>query len=132
MSSVHGKNFAPLCFAAVMFCVSGCGLFEEEFDIQPAPVARFEVKEMTGRRITFSVTCSWPNGCGRYSHFTSDLAGNQYNVKIFGVQPRPAACTQEIIDFSAQVKITAPVSGIYEFHFWQSETTSLDTSFVIE
>jgi len=134
MNSAYPKNLVGLCFAAIMFCACGCALFESDdgaFYTRPTPAERIEVKERAGRTITFSVTCSWPDGCGRYSHFTARQQGNEYTVQIFGGRTAAAVCPAVVIHFIAPVEIKVPAPGAYDFHFWQSDTTSIDTSLVV-
>lgn len=72
------------------------------------------------------------NTLDRYSHFTVRRNGNQFTVQVFGKEPAMGTCTTQVINFIAPVMILAPTSGAYDFHFWQSDATSIDTSLVIE
>lgn len=85
-----------------------------------------------GSSVTFTLRASWPNSCGQFSHADVGQAGSLYSIKIFGKQPADAVCAQVLSSFTTSLTIELPAPGAYRFRFWQSDTTNIDTTFVVK
>ena len=121
---------APSLFALTALLSCSTGTESEEMIVQASPVFRVEVTQKSSNKITFLAKAGWPNGCGRFSHFESSQVGADYQIKVFGKQPREALCTQAGIQFDAPVDLTIGQPGTYTFRFWQSDFATLDTTIV--
>lgn len=96
-----------------------------------SPVTSIVDVTRTGGIVTAWVWASWPNGCGRYSHYEIFSADSVRVITVYGQQPEGAVCTQGIIRYLTGISIPSLPSGSYTFRFWQSDTTTVDTTFTL-
>jgi len=102
----------------------------EEIITQKAPVLSFAVSSKSNNAISFKTKASWYNGCGRFSHFTSTKTDSTFYITVFGTQSKNAICTQAFIEFDAPVTVSISGRGNYTFKFWQTDSTSIDTTII--
>ena len=81
--------------------------------------------------ISLIAISEWNNGCGSVSHYTLLENQNDILIVIYGEEPKNATCTQAFIQFEAPVEIIVDGPGEYNLHFWQNDSTSLDTTIVL-
>lgn len=117
-------------FISIIFHFTSCEQTEVISDdiVARAPVLSVSVSSKSNSHVQFTAVASWHNGCGSFSHFTAVLKDSDFLITVFGKQPKDAFCTQAFIEFDAPVEITVPQSGTYRFSFWQSDSTSVDTT----
>ena len=84
-----------------------------------------------GYSISIAAIAEWHNGCGSFSHYTISKNSNDISIIIYGKEPPNATCTQAFIQFEAPVEILVDGPGEYNLQFWQSDSTSLDTTVVL-
>lgn len=94
-----------------------------------SPVTSIVDVTRTGTIVTAWVWASWPNGCGRYSHYEIFSADSVRFITVYGQQPEGAVCTQGFIRYLTGISIPNLPAGSYTFRFWQSDSTTVDTSF---
>jgi len=93
-----------------------------------SPVLSISSLTKTTNKVSFVAKASWHNGCGSFSHFTSTKADSTFYITVYGKQPLNATCTMAFIEYNAPVEIVINGLGKYSFKFWQSDTTSVDTT----
>lgn len=103
---------------------------EEEREIirRIASVDKIIGIEKTGNILFPVVWASWPNGCGRPSGNTIRQDGNTFYITMYGQQYSDEVCTQAFIRFTASAAIGGMSAGTYTFRFFQTDSTSLDTT----
>ena len=125
------KNYQFLLLVVLFsLCISACqnSTDEGEIIIGKSPVVSISSTNKSGNNVSFIVKASWHNGCGSFSHFTSSQTDSTFYITVYGRQSKNAICTQAFIKYDAPVDITITGLGKYKFKFWQSDTTSVDTT----
>lgn len=101
---------------------------QDDYIIRESPVLSVSVSSKTNDKVSFLTRASWHNGCGSFSHFTSTKTDTIFYITVFGKQPKDAVCTQAFIEFEAPVEISIEESGRFTFRFWESDTSTVDTT----
>lgn len=96
-----------------------------------APV--ISVKEINARNNIVSIlaVASWSDGCGSFSHYSVNSNNKDISIVIYVNKPSELACPAVMISFDAPIDIVVDGAGDYNFHFWQTDSTSLDTTFTV-
>ena len=92
-----------------------------------------EVKDISFGNHTVSMTAiaSWGNSCGSFSHYLVDKVETDITIAVYGEQPSDATCAAVMISFEAPINIVLADAGLYNFHFVQTDSTFLDTTFLV-
>lgn len=93
-----------------------------------SPVTSIVDVTRTGSIVTAWVWASWPNGCGRYSHYEIFSADSVRVITVYGQQPEGAVCTQGFIKYLTGISVPNLPPGSYTFRFWQRDSTTVDTT----
>lgn len=94
------------------------------------PVKGFKSIKKEDGKVIFEVYASYPNGCGSFSHSEYKQTNRDFNIDVYGKQKEGATCTDQIKTIEGVVELNQPLSGPYKYSFWQSDTSSLDTTLV--
>jgi hypothetical protein len=121
--------FSALCVFYISCSPTDTG---HEFLTLRSSVGSATVTSQSTSQVTFVAKASWHNGCGRFAH--ADIAQNasSFFITVYGTQPKDAVCTQAFIQFDAPVIVQIPSAGTYTFKFWQTDSTSYDTTWTIQ
>ena len=113
------------------FLVISCN---ETDDVTPVVIRADSVKEVTvsGITVDFIVTCMIPTPCYDYYNYEETADGMHYFIKFIAKHDGQSICPQVISSLDAPYKVIVPKDGEYIFHFFQNDTTSLDTTIVIQ
>ena|GEM_PF-2722296 len=84
-----------------------------------------------GRKVYFELASAFNSSCDEFSHAVVREENKDYLVKFFQRHKRDARCLTVMIDTQIRWSFTPLSPGEYRFHFWQSDSTSLDTTIVI-
>ena len=98
----------------------------------PSETTHQRITAKTSSSISFIAQAAWGNSCGSFSRSLIIKTDSTYVIKIFGKQPKSAICLAVMSSFDAPVTINIPSSGTYTFKFWQSDSTSIDTTLTIQ
>ncbi|GAH44286.1 unnamed protein product [marine sediment metagenome] len=84
-----------------------------------------------GQNISFEVICVVGNPCYMFSHL--DINSQYYDVfvKIYAKIDPEAICPEVVDSIKASGSYKPLSEGDYNFHFWQSDSASLDTTVVV-
>jgi hypothetical protein len=107
---------------------SGSGNYVEH----ASPVLYQTVVKKGGASVSFLLGASWGNSCGSFSRAEVTFDNSDVSVKVIGRQPKGAVCLDVMSSFTAPVTVALPKPGAYRFLFWQSDTSAIDTMFVIK
>ena len=127
------KNLlTPLIFVLVSILFSSCDDIVS-YDTIQRKTRTLSIEKITKGSYSFSIVAiaEWHNGCGSFSHYTVLENQNDISITIYGEEPQNAICTQAFIQFEAPVEIIVDGPGEYSLHFWQNDSTSLDTTIVL-
>jgi len=89
------------------------------------------VTSKSASAVSLVAKASWHNGCGYFNRADVVSQANSFLITIYGQQERDANCTQAFIEFDAPVNIQIPSAGTYTFRFWETDSTTLDTTFAV-
>ncbi|MBI9070851.1 MAG: hypothetical protein JEY94_04600 [Melioribacteraceae bacterium] len=117
-----------------IFIMVSCDLTNlgDEDVFRKVPVLKITSIKRDAGKIEFEVNASYPNGCGSFSHSEWTQRVTNIDVAVYGKQKDGATCTDAIITIKGKVELNEPVSGSYTYHFWQSDSSSLDTTLVFD
>jgi hypothetical protein len=118
----------------LVFIMSGC-LIDSGRDLPiPIPLAvdSLQVISNNGNNIiAFSVACTVPDPCWAFVTKNESLTKPNAFVQMIGKRATTDPCPQVLSTIKAAVDVYLPSSGTWTFHFWRSDTSSLDTAIVI-
>ncbi len=123
--------YSNIVATAILF---GCSNSTDEGDYieWATPVVSQEVKSKTSSLVSFTARASWGSSCGGFSRAVVAKTDSVYSIKVFGRQPKNAVCLAVMISFEAPVTINIPSPGTYSFKFWRSDSTTIDTTFIVQ
>jgi hypothetical protein len=70
--------------------------------------------------------------CWKETYYKSSIKGNDVFIKAFAVTDVSAVCPAVCVETEIPILIQLKVSGSYTFHFWRSDTSSIDTTLILE
>lgn len=115
-----------LILFAVIF--SSCSIWEDEKEIsQPFAVESITVNNVSRTGISLTAYNSCGSMCWKRTFVESRVNGFEVFVKTVAVFNEYTACPAVCVGTETPVFIKISSNGTYNFHFWQSDTTTLDT-----
>lgn len=125
------KQFIFIFIMAAMILISCSKTTElEKWEIRKMPTDSISIGQKTDTTIFFTARSWGSNGCYVYSHNEVNRIGSNVNITIYGKYPTEAYCTMALISIYTQMQIYVPKPDTYYFHFWNSETSSYDTTII--
>jgi hypothetical protein len=114
---------------AAIFC--GCGLLgsDSEWEEEKMYTDTVEIPSdgQVGEPINFIASSVFGDDCWEFSRFNISPSG--FDVYVTPYARRPAKrviCATVMTTVSGEGQFTPHVPGVYRFHFWRSDTLSLD------
>jgi hypothetical protein len=86
-----------------------------------------------GEPIVFTAISRFGDSCWEFSHFKTSRSG--YDIYVTPYAKRLAKeiiCAAVMTTVSGEGKFTPNIQGEYTFHFWRSDTISLDYTVTVE
>ena len=129
------KNMKMNIVTTILFLliIIGCDLLdnpEDETYLEgPAKVYNIEILGLTNNKIEFNVFAIVPTPCNYHSKTEKHRDKDDYYIKIFS-RYDGEPCTGNLWTIEVYVSVITS-SGEIDFHFWYSDTTSLDTTITI-
>ena len=128
------RYLRTISFIAFILITLNCNLFKDkDWIIMPARPYEVIIPDTVqlGQNISFELICEVGNPCYLFSHL--DINSEDYDVfvKIYAKLDPHAICIRDADSIKAIGSYKPPSEGNYNFHFWQSETSSLDTTVVV-
>lgn len=121
-----------LIIVSMLLFVSSCSLVDDDTEItQPFPVDSISVKNIARNLIEFTATNNCGSMCWKQTYAESSINRNDVFIKTICVFDGSAVCPEVCVEVKTPVSITLPSVGEYTFHFWQSNSASLDTTIAI-
>ncbi|MDA3861299.1 MAG: hypothetical protein PF445_08730 [Melioribacteraceae bacterium] len=96
-----------------------------------APTVSVENVISSSNSVSLIAIASWHDGCGKFSHYTSSSNGNDISVTVYAQIPTESACPAVMTSFEAPVEVVIEGPGDYNLSFWQTDSTSLDTTITV-
>lgn len=101
---------------------------EKEYIQGPFCVDSVKVTQIEDRNVTFECIGWTGDPCWEHDHTEIDCQNPDYFVQIFVKRDKSLICPQVISKMTIPVSITVGQDTSYTFHFWQTDSTSLDTT----
>ncbi len=123
------RNLISILF---LFCLIGCSVFEEDKKTRIIPAESVKEITISGRSVNFNVSCRIPTPCWEFYKYEETVDETYYFIKFFAKITDQAVCPQVVSSLDAYYKVNVLKNGEYIFHFFQNDTTGLDTIIVIQ
>lgn len=120
-----------IAFFFLMLIISSCSLFEEDDIIHTIPVDSVFVNNTSNLTVEFTAKIYCGSMCWKETYYKSSTNGNDVYIKTFAVTDGSAVCPAVCVETEIQISIKLLVPGNYTFHFWRSDTSSIDTTLIL-
>lgn len=120
-------------FLAIASLMSACltDVGEELGDPKAVTAYSFKTAIVSGRDISFVVTCEVPTPCWAFNRIDSARSGNTFTVTVFARRTTSGPCLTVLSSIDAPFDVTVESAGSYTFEFWRYDGTVLDTTLVV-
>lgn len=115
-------------FLILTLALSACSLFEEDDITRLVPVDSIIVNGTSGLSSNFTALIPCGSICWKESYFKSSVSNKDIFIKTFAIINGSAVCPAVYIETEIPISIQLKVPGSYIFHFWKSDSTSIDTT----
>jgi hypothetical protein len=122
------KTIAYLFFAIIL---SSCTVFEDDEIKRPIPVDSISVNNISNLFVDFIASVFCGSMCWKNTYFEERISGNDVFIKTLAVLDGSSVCPAVCVDYQTPINISLLSAGSYTFHFWKSDTSSIDTSLII-
>lgn len=122
-------KFIVLLFATLI--VTSCSELEEDEITRAIPIEIFSVKNKSTLNIEFTASNSCGSMCWKRTYFEKTISGNDIYIKTFATMDGSLVCTAVCVSVDVPINITLSSPGSYNFHFWKSDTSSIDTTIIM-
>jgi len=120
-----------LAFLFLTALLSSCSGFEEDEIIYTMPVDSISVKSISNLTIAFTASNFCGSLCWERTYFEKRIKGTEIFIKTFAVETPSGVCPDVCVYTETPVIITLLFAGSYTFHFWKSDTSSIDTTLIV-
>lgn len=115
----------------IALILQACSVFEDEEKtwIFSAGIDSLSIERIESHTVYFSAHISCGSMCWNGYYFEKSETGNEVFVKLYVTSdgsPCPAVCVERSFPY----KHKALQTGSYKFHFWQNDSTSIDTTII--
>ena len=123
-----------IAFALCIFF--GCSLFQEDDEIEyieaVVGVDSIHINNISNMTVWFAVFCTVGDPCWEFWKHDESKIGSDIYVKVYARRDRSLVCLDVIGLIKVPLIINVGSAGDYYFHFWQTDTSSLDTTISIQ
>lgn len=120
----------------IPFLFLGCSLFPHASDYDYYPMYPGEISSVEhggiGQSISFEIESAFNSSCGEYSHAEIRKSDFDLFVKFYQREKRETICATVMVPTQIHWRFNPITAGEYNFHFWRSDSTSLDTTIIIQ
>lgn len=122
-----------ISFIAFILITFNCNLFKDkDWIIMPAHPYEVVILDTVqlGQDISFEVICEVGDPCLMFSHLDINSQDYEVFVKTYAKRDPGAYCVMVVDSIKAIGSFKPTFEGNYNFHFWQTDTSSLDTTVI--
>ncbi len=124
-----------LFLAVMVLALSSAGCLtdsdDDEYLLRPVPVDSVRNARVSPHSVTFDVFGTVADPCWQFNWAEIWRRAEDISVKIHAKRKRAAMCPQVLTVLKTRVQIPVTGAGTYEFHFWASDSASVDTTVVV-
>ena len=121
------KIFSIILMTTIL---SSCSVFDDDDITRPVPVDSVFVNNTSNLSADFTAKIYCGSYCWKNTYFEKSINGNNVFIKTFAVSDESSVCPAVCVEYQIPINITLRVSGSYTFHFWKSDTSSIDTTII--
>ena len=126
------KSLLMLWFVTVAG-VTGCWLFDEDdnYLVHPLRTLDLDVVEVSSHGVTFTFHSQLPDPC--YEHYRTHIEHRDAEVLVTVYARRDGSliCPCVVEDISWPIDVSVPSVGTYLFRFWETDSTTVDTTLYV-
>jgi hypothetical protein len=122
------KNIA---ISFLILIISSCSVFEEDDTTRPIPTDSILINDIADLKVNFSAIIECGSMCWKETYYKSSINGDDVYIKTFAVTDGSAVCPAVCVETEIPISIKLMVPGSYTFHFWRSDTSSIDTTLIL-
>jgi hypothetical protein len=111
--------------------LSSCNIFVDGEIKRLIPVVSISVNNILNLPVDFTASIFCGSMCWKHTYFEKRISGSDVFIKTFAVSDRSSVCPAVCIDYQTPINISLQSTGSYTFHFWKSDTSSIDTALLI-
>ena len=126
----QASKMKKIIFLFLTIILSSCSSFEDDEVRNPIPVDSILVNNISNLTADFTATIFCGSYCWKNTFFEKSVNGSNVYIKTFAVSDGSAVCPEVCVEVETPIIISLPTSGSYKFHFWKSDTSSIDTTIV--
>jgi len=115
-------------FVLMALVISSCSVFEEDDITRTIPVDSVFVNNTSNLTAEFTAKIYCGSYCWKNTCFEKSIDGNNVFIKTFAVTDGSAVCPAVCVETEIPISILLMIPGSYTFHFWKSDSTSIDTT----
>ena len=116
----------------MVLVLSSCSVFDDDDITRPVPVDSVFVNNTSNLTADFTAKIYCGSYCWKNTYFEKSINGNNVFIKTFAVSDESSVCPAVCVEYQILININLPVSGSYTFHFWKSDTSSIDTTIILD
>lgn len=122
------QPLASLLFFSIILAFSSCDQPEPPQFVEVSSVQKIKITKNENLTVGFQATILWFSSCGTYDHFDKNIDGDDVYISVYGNQYSTAVCDEgAFYSFIADFEVETENAGPHHFHFWRTETLTLDT-----
>jgi len=106
-------------------------MLEEDEIIHPIPTDSISVNNTSNLTVDITATIFCGSYCWKKTYFEKSINGNNVFIKTFAVSDESSVCPAVCVEYQIPINIVFQTSGSYTFHFWRSDSSSIDTTLII-
>jgi|WetSurMetagenome_2_1015567.scaffolds.fasta_scaffold00867_12 hypothetical protein len=122
------RTIVCLFFAIIL---SSCNIFEDDEIKRPIPVDSISVNNISNLSVDFTASIFCGSMCWKNTYFEKRISGSDVFIKTFAVMDESSVCLAVCVDYQTTINISLISAGSYTFHFWKSDTSSIDTTLMV-
>lgn len=130
------NKFSILLFGIPLFLMAPTmnqcqGLENKDMIKRPMIVRSLDELSIQDDHFVAVLTIGTPTPCWNHSEVEINKDGNDIYLKVIAELDPEINCIQVLGSYETSVKVQVDDPGEYTLHLWQSETTTLDTTFTV-
>jgi len=120
-----------ITFFLLVFILSSCSEFETDEITRAIPIDSVSVNNISNLSVDFTAITYCGSLCWKSTYFEKRIIASDVFIKTFAVLDKSAACPAVCVEVHTPITINLQSSGRFTFHFWKSDTSSIDTTLTL-
>lgn len=117
-----------LLFLFLPFFLISCSEPEQEKETRITPAHTIREITILDNSAIFTVSCAIPTPCWEFHSYDVITSNNDYYITFYVKSTDQSVCPQYISSLNAYYNVDVNESGEYRFHFYKTDSSSIDTT----